>query len=85
MNIAISFAQWPLTISAWTRHCIAERDHWLHGSFNVYIPITTDNWRKHPGKRVIIRFPLPYRVGEAFRPGNADEKLRCEAGTYAWL
>jgi hypothetical protein len=28
---------------------------------------------------------LPYRVGEAFRPGNGDKKVRCEAGTYAWL
>ncbi|ERF74114.1 hypothetical protein EPUS_06383 [Endocarpon pusillum Z07020] len=33
----------------------------------------------------MIRFPLPYQVGEAFRPGNADEKLRCEAGAYVWL
>ncbi|KAI9721625.1 MAG: hypothetical protein M1828_005116 [Chrysothrix sp. TS-e1954] len=32
-----------------------------------------------------MRFPLPYKVGEAFRPGNADEKIRCEAGAYAWL
>ncbi|KAL3474041.1 hypothetical protein BJX99DRAFT_248506 [Aspergillus californicus] len=23
--------------------------------------------------------------GERFRPGNADEKLRCEAGAYIWL
>lgn len=64
---------------------VAERDDWLHGSFNLCIPIAIDNWREHPNKRVIIRFPLPYRVGEAFRPGNADEKLRCEAGTYTWL
>ncbi|MCJ1340090.1 hypothetical protein MMC09_005384 [Bachmanniomyces sp. S44760] len=64
---------------------IANPVDWLHGSFNVCIPITVEKWKKHPGKRVIIRIPLPYRVGEAFRPGNADEKLRCEAGAYAWL
>lgn len=64
---------------------IAARDDWLHGSFNVCIPVAIDSWRRHPGKRVMIRFPLPYRVGEAFRPGNADEKLRTEAGAYAWL
>ncbi|KMP06280.1 hypothetical protein CIHG_09202 [Coccidioides immitis H538.4] len=33
----------------------------------------------------MIRFPLPYRIGEDFGPGNADEKIRCEAGTYASL
>ncbi|KAM3496843.1 hypothetical protein MY10362_009787 [Beauveria mimosiformis] len=33
----------------------------------------------------ILRFPLPYRVGEVANPGNSDEKLNCEAATYAWL
>ncbi|KAI1935918.1 hypothetical protein LOZ66_004834 [Ophidiomyces ophidiicola] len=31
--------------------------------------------------RVLIRFPLPYKIGETRFPGNADEKLRCEAAT----
>lgn len=35
--------------------------------------------------KAIIRFPLPYKVGEDFRPGNVDEKLRSEAATYLWL
>lgn len=61
---------------------VAETEDWHHGSFNVCIPVTIDSW---DGKRVLVRFPLPYRVGEAFRPGNGDEKIRCEAGTYAWL
>ncbi|EEQ31879.1 conserved hypothetical protein [Microsporum canis CBS 113480] len=38
-----------------------------------------------PGNRVLLRLPLPYKVEEVFRPGNVDEKLRCEAGTYTWL
>lgn len=33
----------------------------------------------------MLRFPLLYRVGDAFRPGKRDEKVRCEAGAYAWL
>lgn len=33
----------------------------------------------------MFRVPLPYRVGDEFRLGNSDEKVRCEAGTYAWL
>ncbi|KAF2178262.1 hypothetical protein K469DRAFT_599796 [Zopfia rhizophila CBS 207.26] len=47
---------------------------WKHGSFNLCVPIQTHNWRKHPGKRVMLRIPLPYKVGESTYPGNADEK-----------
>jgi hypothetical protein len=65
---------------------VAKMEDWLRGSFNVCVPITVD-WqnRQQPGRRVILRFPLPYRVGDEFRPGNGDEKIRCEAGAYAWL
>ncbi|KAE8352430.1 hypothetical protein BDV28DRAFT_125778 [Aspergillus coremiiformis] len=59
---------------------IAHRKQWLSGSFNVCIPASIPG---HSG--VIFRIPLPYRVGEEINPGNADEKIRCEAGTYAWL
>ncbi|KAJ5107012.1 hypothetical protein N7456_003687 [Penicillium angulare] len=55
---------------------------WLHGSFNVCIPVDIKGEKFN---RVLIRFPLPYRVGESVCPGNSDEKLRCEAGTYAWM
>lgn len=58
----------------------ADADHWMHGSFNLCVPVSIENSR-----RVIIRFPLPYRVGDSVCPGNSDEKVRCEAGTYAWL
>ncbi|EER28268.1 hypothetical protein CPC735_061410 [Coccidioides posadasii C735 delta SOWgp] len=51
----------------------------MHGSFNLCVPVTT------PANRVLVRLPLPYRVGEYVRPGNSDEKVCCEAGTYAWL
>lgn len=54
-------------------------DEWVHGSFNVCIPIYV-----HAQKRVVIRFPLPYKIGESTNQGNAEEKLRCEAATYAW-
>ncbi|KAL8977811.1 MAG: hypothetical protein Q9205_006466, partial [Flavoplaca limonia] len=42
-------------------------------------------WEQQAEKRVMIRFPLPYKVGEEDFPGNAEEKLRCEAATYVWL
>lgn len=59
----------------------------LYGSFNLCIPVTVKKWKgkRQSGNRLMFRLPLPYRVGDAFRPGNGDEKVRCEAGTYAWL
>ncbi|KAK2798474.1 hypothetical protein FQN50_008834 [Emmonsiellopsis sp. PD_5] len=54
--------------------------NWMLGSFNICIPILVCG-----RKEVLMRFPILHRVGESFRPGNADEKIRCEAGTYAWL
>ncbi|KZF22295.1 hypothetical protein L228DRAFT_211288 [Xylona heveae TC161] len=62
--------------------CIISRpQEWLHGSFNLCVPMTIEDWKK----RIMIRFPLSYRVGEEVCPGNGDEKIRCEAATYAWL
>ncbi|KAL2811735.1 hypothetical protein BDW59DRAFT_54160 [Aspergillus cavernicola] len=61
---------------------VSKIENWLHGSFNVCIPVTVGT---RSAKPVILRLPLPYRVGEDFMPGNGDEKVRCEAGTYAWL
>ena len=33
----------------------------------------------------MFRFSLPYKVGELGYPGNADEKLRCEAAMYIYI
>ncbi|KAJ5081338.1 hypothetical protein NUU61_009602 [Penicillium alfredii] len=61
---------------------IAKIEDWFRGSFNVCIPISIDPWKgqQQPGHRVFLRFPLPYRVGEKFRPRNGDENIQCEAG-----
>jgi hypothetical protein len=66
---------------------VAETKDWLCGSFNVSVPVTIRNWkgRQQQGHSVLLRFPLPHRVGEASRRGNGDEKIQCEAGAYAWL
>lgn len=57
---------------------------WLHGSFNVCIPV-----RVHVGEsksiKLALRVPLPYKVGEEHFPGNAEEKVRSEAATYIWI
>ena len=67
-------------------HCdVSSPEYWRHGSFNVCVPARVDVSDQAQPKFVMVRFPLPYRVGETTRPGNADEKLRCEAATYAWL
>lgn len=60
---------------------------WLHGSFNACLPfyINANPRTSRLPKKGIIRFPLPYKIGEKPCPGNVDEKVRCEAATYIWL
>ncbi|TVY16373.1 hypothetical protein LARI1_G005886, partial [Lachnellula arida] len=54
-------------------------------TFVLGVPIYIDNWSKSPRTRVLLRIPLPYKVGESEYPGNADEKLRTEAATFIWI
>lgn len=61
---------------------LSEVEDWRHGSFNWAIPIHL-NWNGR--SRVLLRIPLPYKLGETRYPGNIDEKLRCEAATYAYI
>lgn len=62
----------------WCHLCVMEI--WRSGSFNVVIPVLLRHRRT-----VYLRFPLPYRIGEAEAPGNVEEKLRTEIATYLWL
>ncbi|KAH7317351.1 hypothetical protein BKA65DRAFT_570915 [Rhexocercosporidium sp. MPI-PUGE-AT-0058] len=55
----------------WCHVCVMEI--WKSGSFNV--------WHD----KVFVRFPLPYKLGEANNPGNLEEKLRTEVAAYIWL
>ncbi|RDA93520.1 hypothetical protein CP533_4006 [Ophiocordyceps camponoti-saundersi (nom. inval.)] len=67
---------------------ISSQEYWRNGSFNLCIPARVDAGPSVMSilpQFVILRFPLPYRVGEATRLGNSDEKVNCEAATYAWL
>jgi len=68
-----------LNVPSSTCQVAAPKD-WMQGSFNLCIPVTLAD-----SNRVLIRFPLPYRVGDKVCPGNADEKARCEAATYVWM
>ena len=71
-----------------TEITISSQEYWRHGSFNLCIPTRVDVDRSVKStvpQFAFLRFPLPYRVGEATKPGNSDEKVNCEAATYAWL
>ncbi|MCJ1309267.1 hypothetical protein MMC25_002926 [Agyrium rufum] len=61
-------------------------NEWINGDFNLCVPINliSDRITVYP-QRVLIRFPLPYKIGESSYPGNSDEKLRCEIATYVWM
>lgn len=66
---------------------ISPQEYWVHGSFNLCVPVLVEVDSSSPSKVpqfVTLRFPLPYRVGEATNPGNSDEKINTEAATYAW-
>ncbi|KAL5365884.1 hypothetical protein BJX96DRAFT_159938 [Aspergillus floccosus] len=65
-----------------TRCHVGDPREWLSGTFNVCIPIYVDN-KQDP--TLLLRLPLPHRVGEDCNTGNADEKILCEVGTYTWL
>ncbi|QSS55177.1 hypothetical protein I7I53_02987 [Histoplasma capsulatum var. duboisii H88] len=58
---------------------------WLHGSFNVCIPVHINNSGQSLPAKMAFRVPLPYKIGEEEFPGNAEEKIRSEAATYIWI
>ncbi|KAJ5515610.1 hypothetical protein N7527_007170 [Penicillium freii] len=62
-------------------------NEWAHGSFNVCIPLYANKQGQDLGKRALIRFPLPHKIGEFKNPGNMDEnfavKLQLLLDTYA--
>ena len=57
-------------------------EKWMSGSYNVCIPAELSYGRY---QRLIVRIPLPHKVGEFNFPGNTDEKLSVEAATYAFI
>lgn len=65
---------------------IAEPSGWIEGAFNICLGIGISKERyPHLPQRALIRFPMPFNIGEGFAPGAMDEKLRCEAATYIWM
>ncbi|CAD0112141.1 unnamed protein product, partial [Aureobasidium uvarum] len=69
-----------------TDFVLYEPSTWIEGGFNVCLSIDINNNRHpHLPPGAVIRFPLPFNIGESFAPGTVDEKLRCEAATYIWM
>jgi hypothetical protein len=65
------------------QHCtVAPPSDWLCGSFNVCVPIRLSGPRAH---RLLIKCPLPHRLGGLVDPRLLDEKVRCEAASFAWI
>ncbi|PYI06695.1 hypothetical protein BO78DRAFT_314953 [Aspergillus sclerotiicarbonarius CBS 121057] len=61
---------------------VADQADWMFGSYNVCIPVCINPPSEN---HVLVRIPLPYKIGEENKPGNVDEKLRSEAATYIWI
>lgn len=75
-----------LHLSIPTSRCtLGKPNTWINGSFNWCIPFDITDATGNHEKTVLLRFPLPFKLGESFCPGNVEEKLRCEAATYLWL
>ncbi len=62
---------------------VAERSQWLDkGTFNLCVPVFISNWH---ARRVLIRCPFPHRLGGLHTTALMEEKLRCEAASFAHL
>jgi hypothetical protein len=57
---------------------------WMKGQFNVCIPVHVHGADGSISEK-IFRCPLAHKVGERYSPGAVDEKMRAEAGAYAWI
>ena len=71
-----------LSLQAHQECTLQEPSKWLRGDFNTCIPVSISNWRP---KRLLIRCPFPHRLGALQSNNLLNEKVRCEAATYAWI
>lgn len=77
-----SIVSQTLSLRAHQKCFIAERAEWKCGDFNVCVPVAVPHLRQ----RLMLRCPFPFMLGQSATASlMIDEKLRCEAGTYAWI
>ncbi|KAM0245153.1 hypothetical protein ACHAQJ_010641 [Trichoderma viride] len=79
-------------IKALTRHhlqlrkeeiTIAPLKDWIHGTFNLCIPIQVKY--SHACRKFMFRCPMPHKLAEAQYAGTVNEKMGCEVGAYVWM
>ena len=63
---------------------VQDTNTWIKGQFDTCILIHVHESDGSTTKK-ILRCPLAHKVGERFPPGAVDEKMRAEAGAYAWI
>ena len=64
--------------------CVVQNpEAWIHGSFNVCVPVCVEGPPGRSVRKVLVRCPMGHKLANDRYPGTADEKLSCEAATYA--
>ncbi|GAB1311532.1 hypothetical protein MFIFM68171_01742 [Madurella fahalii] len=58
---------------------------WIQGGFNLCILVDVQSRSSSESRRVIFRCPMAHKLAEQQYPGTIDEKISCEAATYAWM
>ncbi|CAK7210072.1 hypothetical protein SCUCBS95973_000668 [Sporothrix curviconia] len=56
---------------------------WKRGTFNLVVPMLLKGDGVPP--QVLLRVPMPAKIGEKQHQGSVADKLRCEAASYIWM
>ncbi|OAA53908.1 Aminoglycoside phosphotransferase [Niveomyces insectorum RCEF 264] len=77
--------------------CIEMAHHstWQRGMFNLVVPMLvkdkaaestgTDKSLDKASNEVLLRIPMPAKLGEEQHPGSVADKLQCETASYIWM
>lgn len=57
---------------------------WTKGQFNICVLICV-SLEDGSRSQLILRCPMPHKVGEQHCSGATDEKMRAEIASYAWI
>jgi len=60
-------------------------DSWIQGGFNLCALVDVQPRNSSESTRLVFRCPMPHKLAEQQHPGTIDEKVSCEAATYAWM
>ena len=77
--------RYHIGLKQYERCSLGQISEWMFGNFNVCIPVYIKQRNLCIRHRLLIRIPLPYKLGEKQHNGNVEEKLRCEAAAYIWI